>query len=280
MKFWKMSGAGNDFVLITGSPRRAAALRALARRLCDRRLSVGADGLLHVRRAGPGLMSLRYFNSDGSEAFCGNGSRCAAMWAFMNGLVPRRFRLATIRGELPVEITGKERARMSMPAVRKVSLRHPGRWPAGVKEVHFLDTGVPHAVVPVKDLGRLDVRGLGSALRRHRAFGRAGANVDFVENRNGRVLVRTYERGVEDETPACGTGLTAAAVALALSGAAASPVRLRSRGGDDFTVRLTPSDQGGIRRSRCRAHCDRPGRGAGDISIEGPARLVFEGEIG
>lgn len=262
MKFWKMSGAGNDFVLITGAPRRAGELRALARRLCGRRLSVGADGLLFARRSGRGLVSVRYFNSDGSEAFCGNGSRCAALWAYTNGLVPRSFRLSTIRGELQAEIAGEERVGMRMPDVGGVSLRRPGRWPAGVKEVHFLDTGVPHAVVPVKNIGRLDVRGLGRSLRRHPAFGRAGANVDFVEKKGGRFLVRTYERGVEGETLACGTGITAAAVALALDGAARSPVRLRSRGGDDFTVRLNPS-----------------GSGASEIYIEGPARLVFEGEI-
>ncbi|MDQ7772361.1 MAG: diaminopimelate epimerase [Elusimicrobiales bacterium] len=262
MKFWKMSGAGNDFVLLKGPPRGAAAPGRLARRLCDRRLSIGADGLLLVRRAGRGLVSVRYFNSDGSEAFCGNGSRCAAMWAFMKGLSPRRFRLVTVRGELPAEITGKERVRMRMPDVKKVSLRFKGRWPAGVKEVHFLDTGVPHAVVPVKNIDRLDVRVLGRSLRRHPAFGRAGANVDFVEKKGGLVLVRTYERGVEDETLACGTGITAAAVALTLSGSSAPPVRLRSRGGDDFTVRLTPS-----------------GRGAAGVSVEGPARLVFAGEI-
>ncbi len=263
MKFWKMSGAGNDFVLITGAPRAGAQLRRLARRLCDRRLSVGADGLLFVRRLRPGAAGVRYFNSDGSEAFCGNGSRCAALWAFMKALVPRSFTLSTVRGELSAEITGKKRVLMRMPDVEKVSLRHPGRWPAGVKEVHFLDTGVPHAVVPVKNVGRLDVCGRGAALRRHPAFGRAGANVDFVEKAGGRFLVRTYERGVEGETPACGTGITAAAVALALAGAARSPVRLRSRSGENFTVRLKPS-----------------GSGASEIFIEGPARLVFEGRIG
>lgn len=262
MKFWKMSGAGNDFVLITGAPRPAAELRRLARRLCCRRLSVGADGLLHVRREAPGLVAARYFNPDGSEAFCGNGSRCAALWAFMNGLAPRSFRLSTAAGELPARITGRERVSMRMPDVRKVSLRHPGRWPAGVKELHFLDTGVPHAVVTVRDIERVDVDALGRALRRHRAFGRAGTNADFTEIKGGRVLVRTYERGVEAETLACGTGITAAAVALVLAGAVRPPVKLRSRSGEDFTVRLTPS-----------------GPGAEGIFLEGPARLVFEGDI-
>ena len=262
MKFWKMSGAGNDFVLLAGGGPRGAAAGGLARRLCDRRLSIGADGLLLVRRARPGVISVRYFNADGSAAFCGNGSRCAALWAFLNGLAPRSFELSTAAGTLPVEIAGGGRVRMRMPDVKKVSLRHPGRWPAGVREVHFLDTGVPHAVVPVKDVGRVDVPALGRLLRRHRAFGPAGANVDFAEIRGGRVLVRTYERGVEDETLACGTGITAAAIALALSGAVEPPVALRSRSGEDFTVSLEPS-----------------GAGASGITIEGPARLVFAGEM-
>ncbi|HOI43904.1 MAG TPA: diaminopimelate epimerase [Elusimicrobiales bacterium] len=263
MKFWKMSGAGNDFVLLAGRGPRGAAAGRLARRLCDRRLSIGADGLLLVRRARPGVISVRYFNADGSGAFCGNGSRCAALWAFLNGLAPRSFELSTAAGTLPVEIAGGGRVRMRMPDVEKVSLRHPGRWPAGVREVHFLDTGVPHAVVPVKDAGRVDVPALGRLLRRHRAFGPAGANVDFVEKKGGVVRVRTYERGVEDETLACGTGITASAVALTLSGAARSPVKLRSRSGEDFTVSLAPA-----------------GAGASGITIEGPARLVFAGEIG
>jgi len=128
--------------------------------------------------------------------------------------------------------------------------------------VHFLNTGVPHAVVPVSGLETLDVDGLGRSLRHNPAFGRAGTNVDFVSLRGGRAHVRTYERGVEGETQACGTGITASAVALALAGAVKPPVRLRSRSGEDFTVWLKPA-----------------GNGARDIRIQGPARLVFKGEI-
>ncbi len=262
IKFWKMSGAGNDFVLITGR-RGTAALKRLAVKLCSRRTGAGTDGLLCVNGAGRGAVSVRYFNSDGSEAFCGNGSRCSALWARANRLAKAgRFTLRTSAGDLEAEVTGRGRVRMSMPDVRGASLRHRGSWPAGVGEVHFLDTGVPHAVVPVKDLERLDVRGLGRALRFHRAFGRGGANVDFVKVSGGTVRVRTYERGVEDETLACGTGITASAVALALDGRVKPPVRLESRGGDVFKVWLNPE-----------------GRGASDLVIEGPARMVFQGEI-
>jgi diaminopimelate epimerase len=263
MKFWKMSGAGNDFVLITGGRLGTAELRRLSVKLCPRRLAIGADGLLYVNGAGAGAVSMRYFNSDGSEAFCGNGSRCSALWARLTGLAKTdAFLLKTVSGGLPVEITGPEKVRMRMPDVPPARLHFKGKFPPGVKTVHFLDTGVPHAVVPVADLERADVRGLGRLLRFNKAFGPGGTNVDFVQAGGGKVRVRTYERGVEDETLACGTGITAAAAALVLAGRASSPVALFSRGGDRFSVSLRPA-----------------GGGASDVHIEGPARLVFEGEF-
>jgi diaminopimelate epimerase len=263
MKFWKMSGAGNDFVLLTGGRRGVPELKRLAVKLCSRRLSVGADGLLYVNKAGPGAVSIRYFNSDGSEAFCGNGSRCSAWWARSAGLMKKdRFLLKTAAGELPAEIIGREKVRMRMPDVAAARLHFKGRFPPVVRTVHFLDTGVPHAVVPLADLERTDVRGLGRLLRFNKAFGPAGTNVDFVQVRGGKVFVRTYERGVEDETLACGTGITAAAAALVLDGKAKSPVTLVSRGGDRFSVSLTPA-----------------GGGAAEVRIEGPARIVFQGEL-
>lgn len=263
IRFWKMSGAGNDFVLLAGGRPAGPALRRLAVRLCDRRRSVGADGLLHVARLGPALLRVRYFNSDGSEAFCGNGSRCAAWRAWSSGLMKaKRFTLRTAAGDLQAEIAGKETVRLRMPDVAGARLNFPGKFPAGVKKLHFLNTGVPHAVVPVRDIDKVDVAGLGRALRFHPAFGRAGANVNFTQVRGGRVLVRTYERGVEAETLACGTGVTASAVALALAGEVKPPVKLRARGGDDFRVWLKP----------CAA-------GASGIILQGPAKTVFEGEI-
>ena len=262
IKFWKMSGAGNDFVLITGGRYKSAALKRLAVKFCAAKTGIGADGLLYVNKAGRGAVSVRYFNSDGSEAFCGNGSRCAAWWAHLAGLAGRRFLLRTAAGSLPAEITARETVRMGMPDVARASLNFPGKYPRGIKAVHFLNTGVPHAVAPVSGLDDFDVAGLGRALRDNPVFGREGANVNFVGVRAGRVYVRTFERGVEGETLACGTGLTASAVALALAGAVKPPVRLRSRSGEDFTVWLNPA-----------------GEGATDIRIQGPARIVFKGEI-
>ena len=263
MKFWKMSGAGNDFVLLAGGRPSDGALRRLAVRLCDRRRAVGADGLLHIAKAGPELLRVRYFNSDGSEAFCGNGSRCAAWRAWSSGMMrARAFTLRTAAGDLRAEIAGRGTVRLAMPAVAGARLDLPGKFPGGVKPLHFLNTGVPHAVVPVKDVEKVDVAALGRALRFHPAFGRAGANVNFVQVKGGRVLIRTYERGVEAETLACGTGVTASAVALALAGAVKPPVALLARGGDLFRVWFKPA-----------------GNGASGVVLQGPAETVFEGEM-
>jgi diaminopimelate epimerase len=262
IKFWKMSGAGNDFVLIAGANRTSRALKSLAVRLCACKDGVGADGLLFVRPAGRGAVVVRYFNSDGSEAFCGNGSRCAAWWTYLKGLADKRMRLQTLAGALEAEITGPESVRMRMPDVKNASLSHKGKYPCGVGRVHFLNTGVPHAVAPVAGLEKLDVKTLGRLLRFNKAFGRAGANANFVEVRGGLVRIRTYERGVEDETLACGTGITAAAVALSLAGTLKPPVTLVARSGEKFKVWLKPA-----------------GHGASEIFIQGPARVVFEGEF-
>lgn len=258
-----MSGAGNDFVLITGSGLTTAALKKLAVRLCERKLAIGADGLLYVNKAGLDAVSVRYFNSDGSEAFCGNGSRCAALWAGREGLMKTwRFLLKSAAGELPVEIISQESVRMRMPDVPVVSLRHKGTWSRPVKAVHFLNTGAPHAVVPVEDLEVLDVAGLGRLLRFHKAFGPAGTNVNFVRLEKGVIKVRTYERGVEGETLACGTGITATAVALGLDLGLKSPVTLVPRTGEKFRVWYR-----------------REGDGAADIYVQGPAKIVFSGQI-
>jgi len=264
VKFWKMSGAGNDFVLISVRGLSSARLKSLAVRLCGRKAGIGADGLLCADKAGAGKIALRYFNSDGSEAFCGNGSRCAAWWARAAGLMKGgELELATIRGILPAWITGREKVKMRMPAVPAVCLCHKGKYPEPVKTVHFLDTGVPHAVVPLKNIDSLDVNALGRRLRFNKAFGPAGANVDFVEFKGPLLRIRTYERGVEAETLACGTGITAAALALGLERGLRPPVRVVARSGERFKVWFKSAPRGS----------------ADDIYIEGPAKIIFEGTI-
>lgn len=250
-RFWKLSGAGNDFVLLAGLPRGRSGA-ALARKLCDRRQGIGADGLLVMER-GPRRPRLRYWNADGSPAFCGNGSRCAALWASWNGYAKgAAFELDTDRGRLSARLSGKGRAEISMPRVSKLRL---GMRVDGYT-VHHVDTGVPHAVVFIH-ADRIDVAGLGRHLRGHKAFGRAGANVDFVWAEDGKLSVRTYERGVEAETLACGTGVVAVAAVARALGLAGARTAVAVRSHDTLTVDLS----GPVPR------------------LEGPGRLVFTGEV-
>lgn len=253
--FWKLTGAGNDFVLLSGLPKGKSGA-ALARALCDRRLGVGADGLIVMTRRG-GKVRLDYWNADGSSAFCGNGSRCAALWASAQGwLKGGEFTLETNRGPLTARLTGRGRAEVSMPAPKGLRLGLNVKTKGHSLQAHFVDTGVPHAVVFVPDIKKIDAGGVGRELRFHKAFGPAGANVDFVQIRNNDLLVRTYERGVEAETLACGTGIVAAAFVTRVLGFGASPVRVVVRGGDALRVSF---DEG--------------------PRLEGPGRIVFSGEV-
>jgi diaminopimelate epimerase len=253
--FWKLSGAGNDFVLLSGLPKGRSGA-ALARSLCDRRSGVGADGLLVMTRRAAKIR-LDYWNADGSSAFCGNGSRCAVLWAFAMGwLKGREFTLETNRGSLTARLTGKGRAEVSMPAPKDLRLGRIFNVAGHPLPVHSVDTGVPHAVVFVPDIDRIDVAGVGRALRFHKIFGRAGANVDFVEIRKNDLFIRTYERGVEAETLACGTGIVAAAFVARVLGFGGSPVRVVVRGGDALSVSF---DEG--------------------PRLEGPGKVIFSGEV-
>ncbi|PIS47514.1 MAG: diaminopimelate epimerase [Elusimicrobia bacterium CG08_land_8_20_14_0_20_51_18] len=263
IKFWKMSGAGNDFVLLYGLKASPAKKASLAAALCRRGKAVGADGLLLVNKLGRGSVRMEYFNSDGSGAFCGNGARCSALWAWENGLASgKKLSLLTAKGILPAEIKGADRVRIKMPDVKEVKLDLKGNFPSWARKVHFLDTGVPHAVVPVKGLDSFDVFSRGRELRNHKFFGKAGTNVNFITLKKGVIRVRTYERGVEDETLACGTGITASAIAAGLLGKLKKPVKAVSRSGEKFSVWF-----------------EKKGPGAGNVFIEGPAETVFKGEI-
>lgn len=253
--FWKLSGAGNDFVLLSGMPKGKSAA-ALARTLCDRRLGVGADGLLVMTRRA-GKIRLDYRNADGSSAFCGNGSRCAVLWAKARGwLKGGEFTLQTNRGPLTARLTGEGRAEVSMPAPKHLRLGVNVKTQGRAVQAHYVDTGVPHAVVFVPDIQKVDVRAAGRALRFSKVFGRAGANVDFVEMHNDALFLRTYERGVEDETLACGTGIVAAAFVARVLGFGGSPVKVKVRGGDVLAVSF---DEG--------------------PRLEGPGKIVFSGEV-
>jgi diaminopimelate epimerase len=246
--FLKMHGAANDFVLIDQrEPMLADPWDERVRRLCDRRRGVGADGVLLVERDGECDFAMRYFNSDGHPAdFCGNGARCVARWALDAGLGKAgvvRFRTAV----------GVKRARRSAdgrgieldfgaiaPPSARLSVEAEGRSFEG----RLIHAGVPHFVVAVERVEWVPVREWGAALRHHPRFEPAGANVDFVARLGpGRVAMRTYERGVEAETLACGSGALAVAAWSAVEGDP-PPVSVMTAGGDELVVRLEPEPRG------------------------------------
>jgi diaminopimelate epimerase len=254
--FFKMSGAGNDFVLLNGLPKGRSG-SSLARKLCDRRWGIGADGLLVLSR-GREHTRLDYWNADGSAAFCGNGSRCAALYLSSQGpSKKRKFSLETSQGILDVRLTARGRAEITMPAPGDVKHRPRLKALGRAFSVYSIDTGVPHVVSFVADVSTIDVRKLGRALRYHRSLGKAGANVDFVSLRDGVLQLRTYERGVEDETLACGTGVIAAAAVARALGKVGDRVRVRVRGGDVLQVSF--SDDA--------------------TRLEGPGEIIFQGEV-
>lgn len=263
--FYKMTGSGNDFVVLDGrverpegwTPARIAAL-------CDRRNGVGADGLVLLTPEGPGVRMI-YFNADGSRAsLCGNAALCATRLAARLGLAPAEgMRLLTDAGVVESRCAAGDRAeiRFSDAALPAPAPSIPLE--AGERAAWLGTVGVPHLVLLVDDVRAVDPVGRGRALRFDPRTGPQGANVNFVSpplEPGGPWPIRTYERGVEGETLACGTGAVAAALALAAACHATLPLELRSWGGETLTVRGRIG--GGV---------------ASDLWLGGQGRLVFSG---
>ena len=259
-----MSGSGNDFVVLDGrvtDPGRwpAAQIRAV----CDRRTGVGADGLVILTPATADSVRMVYWNADGSHgALCGNAALCSGRLAVMLELVaPGEFCLLTDAGVVRVRApdTG-DQVEINLPDVAIPSQQTSITPGPGEQWVSFGTVGVPHLVIRVDDLEAIDVTGRGRWLRSHESLGADGANVNFVAAGRDLWLIRTFERGVEGETLACGTGTVAAALAIASRAEAQLPVRFRSRGGPELTV---------------QAELD--GSRASDVWLGGQGRLVFRG---
>ena len=271
--FTKAVAAGNDFVIVDGTALRLGtpALARLARRLCDRRYGVGADGLLVVGRPAGADRAMRIFNPDGSEAeMCGNGIRCVALWGVRrHGARSGRLAIATKAGRLTTAVAG------DIVAVRlgeryRVIAEEPVRLTVGGRRfvVHPVHSGVPHAVIFTRRLARASVAEWGAMIRWHRRFAPAGTNVDFVQRLGPRTIrQRTYERGVEAETMACGTGAIASAVALVRqagrrAGAGRYLIAVLTRSGERLTVAFRLE-----------------GTAAREVELRGTARIVYEGRL-
>ena len=263
--FWKMNGAGNDFIIIDHRQPiiRPEQMAEFARLVCRRQFSVGADGLFLIERSDRADFKWRFFNADGSEAeMCGNGARCVARFASMQGIAAAKMRFETLAGI--VEATVAE-AQVTVRMTPPHSFRFDRQLEVAGQmfTVHSVDTGVPHAVIFVDDVDAVDVVDLGRQIRRHPAFAPAGVNVDFVGGVTGGFRVRTYERGVEDETKACGTGVVAAALIAAAKGYADSPVEIVTSGGVVLTVYFNGEHE----------------EEAAQVLLKGPAHLIYKGEL-
>jgi len=265
MKFTKMNGAGNDFVVVDNLDGSLALSEADIARLCDRHRGVGADGLLAVEPSrAEADFRMRYYNADGGEAdMCGNGARCFARFAArLLPSLPESISFETPAGLIRARFSGNlvtinmsEPRDLMEPAAMEVA-------GLGACRVHYLNTGVPHAVVFVDDVDSVDVTESGASLRWNPAFAPQGANANFAQILpQGSLALRTFERGVEGETLACGTGVCATALLHHIATGTPSPVTVQVRGGEILEVGFDATGT------------------PWNVTLTGPADFVFDGKI-
>jgi diaminopimelate epimerase len=262
--FWKMHGASNDFVLVDD--------RALTFPSSDagwiasigaRRTGVGCEGIILIQPSRTADFRMRFFNPDGSEVeMCGNGARCVARLAAEIGAAPQTMTIETVAGKLTASADGQQ-VRLGMTEPKDWRMDQALLVEGKNLPYHFVNSGVPHAVFFPEDLDRCDVQTLGRAVRYHADFAPAGTNANFVQITGpDSIRVRTYERGVEAETLACGTGIVASALIAARIGKVAGPVRITPASGDVLVVDFQPGPAG-------MTH----------VSLVGPAVHVFQGVL-
>lgn len=271
LPFVKMTGTGNDFIVAdnTSGRVRPEVMPLLARAICPRRLSAGADGLILLRSSdrvdatyGPVDFAWDFFNADGSSAeMCGNGGRCAARFAFDQGLAGDQMVFDTLAGPIRAWVDG--------PLVKLEMVGPSGYYQGLILDcegvtctMDGINTGVPHAVLASDDVDAAPVVRLGRAIRFHPHFAPAGTNVNFAAVDGDQLVVRTYERGVEDETLACGTGVVASALTLGKRLGLKSPVRARVRSGEVLKV-----------------HYNEGPDGFSEVFLEGAASYVYRGVL-
>jgi diaminopimelate epimerase len=265
LEFTKMNGAGNDFVLVDNRALNIKLSRDQIVRLCHRQRGIGADGLILLIPCASKLAdwAWQFYNNDGSDAeMCGNGSRCFGRFVQRLTGVKDGFTFETFAGVIRVAFNG-ERVTVTLTKPQDLRLNEKINLPGSTQMVHSLNTGVPHAVLFVPDADKAMVQSLGQEIRRHPHFAPRGTNVNFVQELGpGSIRVRTYERGVEGETLACGTGLTASALLSAKLLKYNSPVQVQVQGGDQLEVAFH-LDNGGF----------------SEVKLTGPADFVFDGVI-
>ena len=265
IEFYKMSGSGNDFIVVDNRKRviEENDLPGFISRICRRKMSVGADGFILIEPSDKVDFKWRFYNSDGSRAeMCGNGARCAARFAFENGIAAENMSFETDVGIVRGQVKD-DRAKVNMPNPADLRLDFPIELKSGPLSVCSVNTGVPHVVIMRQSIEDLDVFNIGREIRFHEAFAPAGTNVNFIcVLKPGHLAIRTYERGVEAETLACGTGSIAAALVASSKLNWKSPVHLTTRSGEDLVIYFNNED--GV---------------LGDIYLEGDARIIYSAQL-
>lgn len=265
IEFWKMSGSGNDFILIDNRNReiRNEDMERLVERICRRRESVGADGVIFVTKSDRYDFKWQYFNADGGEVeMCGNGTRCVSRFAYLKGIAGSEMTFETLKGPVRSEVNGRI-VKVCMPMPTGFAMDVDIEFQQGWRTVDFINTGVPHVVIAVDSLLDHPVREQGRAVRYHSRFSPEGANADFMQVTGpGQLQVRTYERGVEDETLACGTGAIACALVASIRDAVSSPVTVKTKGGEELII-----------------HFQRNGNSFEQIRLEGNTTIIYKAQL-
>jgi len=261
--FHKMVASGNDFVVIDNRKKIISDPARFAREACRSHTGVGADGILLLESSRKAEYKMRILNADGSEAeACGNGFRCVALLAHERLGFPARHRFESLAGVIDVEVKG---SRVRVRLMEPKDFQDREKILVNGRELHyyFIRVGVPHVVIFVEGLSGLPVEEIGRAVRIHPRFQPAGTNVNFVEVKGPQAIdVRTYERGVEAETLACGTGTTASAIVSAKAGHVRPPVKVQTEGGEVLAVDFVEN-----------------GNQVKEVYLEGEAKFVFEGKL-
>jgi diaminopimelate epimerase len=258
-----MSGSGNDFIVIDNRDGSLSVTDVVefVKKLCERTASVGADGLIIIENSPQFDFRWRFFNADGSEVeMCGNGGRCAARFAFIKGIAPEKMSFETVAGVIDASVKG-DVVKLRLTNPKNQELDYQLQAADGTLAVSSINTGVPHVVNFVDDLEHYDVFNTGRMIRYHEHYQPAGTNANFAKLVDGHTIrVRTYERGVEDETLACGTGSVASALISARKGLVTPPVDVLVQSGETL-----------------RIYFDMTETGFENVYLEGGAKVVYQG---
>lgn len=263
--FYKMSGSGNDFIIIDNRNNIVdeSGLSNFIAKVCRRKMAVGADGMILVEHSDSADFKWRFFNSDGSVAeMCGNGARCVARFAYLNNIAGSNMSFETLAGLVKAEVIG-ERVKVKMTDPLDLKTDDTAELKNGLISISSINTGVPHVVIVKDSIDDVDIVKIGREIRYHDQFSPAGTNVNFVSHiKNNTIAIRTYERGVEDETLACGTGAAASAIIMARKTKLDSPISVLTRSGGYLNIFFKEKEGQYY-----------------DIYLEGDARIIYKAQL-